>query len=367
MKTVRLLISIFTASAVLGACREGTPTSESLRSTLEASVCNGKILFGQQDALLYGHSWRASENDSLDRSDIESVCGKHPAVLGLDLGGIESGSDRNLDGNAFSLMRTAALRQYERGGIVTLSWHPENPHTGGGRGDVSSGNTVASIRKGGVNHDHFISWLSLCADYLDTFLDKKGKRIPMIFRPWHEHTGNWFWWGGDLCSAEEYKELWMLTYDYFTETRRLDNLLWAYSPAAGVDSKGYMERYPGDETVDILGLDCYQYGKAPESNAVFASTLNESMSFMTELGKAHGKLIALTETGFEGIPYPEWWTGVLYPAIKDYPIAYVLVWRNACDIPGHFYSPWKDQESEEDFIRFASFDDIVFITDNLQK
>ena len=130
MKTVRLLISIFTASAVLGACREGTPTSESLRSTLEASVCNGKILFGQQDALLYGHSWRASENDSLDRSDIESVCGKHPAVLGLDLGGIESGSDRNLDGNAFSLMRTAALRQYERGGIVTLSWHPENPLTG---------------------------------------------------------------------------------------------------------------------------------------------------------------------------------------------------------------------------------------------
>lgn len=360
-KMKNILTAIISAAAVLTACSAEKSPAEDLISVLRSGVSEGKILFGQQDAFMYGHSWRAVEGDSPDRSDVKDVCGKNPAVLGLDLGGIELLDSKNLDGNSFSLMRTAALEQNARGGVVTLSWHLRNPLTGGDSWDVSSDRVVASILEGGEKHETFMQWLANCAGYLDTFRDEEGKLIPMIFRPWHEHTGSWFWWGRDLCTTDEYKALWRLTYRYLTEERGLDNLVWAYSPGAGVDKAGYMERYPGDDMADMLGLDCYQYGEVPASNAVYSAQLRESLAFMEQLGKEHGKLIALTETGLEGLPYAAWWTEVLYPAIKDYPIAYVLVWRNACDIPGHFYAPWPGQESEADFRKFSETGKMVFL------
>lgn len=331
---------IFLAAAVSYGCGNSPKTpADALKSRLETSAAEGRILFGQQDAYMYGHTWRAVPGEAPDRSDIRDVCGKDPAVFGLDLGGIELSGQNNLDGNPFPVMRRAALEHHVRGGVVTLSWHIRNPLTGGDSWDVSSDKAVASVLEGGEKHEEFMRQLSACADYLDTFRDADGNRIPLIFRPWHEHTGSWFWWGRNLCSADEYKVLWELTYRYMTVERGLDNLLWAYSPGAGVDKAGYMERYPGDGMADILGLDCYQYGELPGSNDSYSEQLRETLSFMAQLGKEHGKIIALTETGLEGIPYAKWWTEVLYPAIKDYPVAYVLVWRNASDIPGHFYAP----------------------------
>lgn len=363
MKKMKILMYMISAAAILSACCRETAVSpaDRLESLLQSSVSEGKILFGQQDAFMYGHSWRGGSGSSPYRSDVADVCGKHPAVLGLDLGGIELGNGKNLDGNDFGFMRQVAVDHYLSGGIVTLSWHPRNPLTGGDSWDVSSDDVVASILEGGEKHGLFMDWLSSCADYLESFRDEEGNAVPMIFRPWHEHTGSWFWWGRDLCTAEQYRALWRMTYSYMTGERGLDNLLWAYSPGAGVDAEGYMERYPGDDMADMFGLDCYQYGDAPESNAAYSALLHESLTFMMELGKEHGKLIALTETGFEGIPYPEWWTEVLYPVIKDYPLSYVLVWRNACDKPGHFYAPWPGQKSAADFVKFAENGNIVLM------
>ena len=64
----------------------------------------------------------------------------------------------------------------------------------------------------------------------------------------------------------------------------------------------------------------------------------------------HGKLMAITETGHEGLKNPKWWTEVLYPVMKDYPVSYVLTWRNACDddMQHHFYAPFPGQESAEE-------------------
>lgn len=356
--------AFLSGAILLGGCSGPQPTygdADGLLSALRENVSEGKILFGQQDAFMYGHSWRAASEDSLDRSDVKDVCGRHPAVLGLDLGGIELGNERNLDGNPFSFMRNAAVRHYEEGGVITFSWHIRNPLTGGDSWDVSSDSTVASVLEGGRKHGEFMQWLSRCADYLDTFRDSDGHRIPVIFRPWHEHTGSWFWWGKDLCTPDQYRALWKMTWQYMTQERGLDNIVWAYSPGAGVDRDGYMERYPGDSMTDILGLDCYQYGELPVSNQVYSAQLRESLSFMSVLGQEHGKTIALTETGLEGLPYPQWWTEVLYPSIKDFPVAYVLVWRNACDLPGHFYSPWPGQVSEADFRAFAGLDGVVLL------
>ena len=354
-------IMILLAVAALTACGNGITPADELKARLAGTAAEGKILFGHQDALLYGHSWRAENGDALDRSDIRDVCGRHPAVLGLDLGGIEIQDAENLDGNPFDMMKEAAVRHHERGGIVTFSWHPRNPLTGGDSWDVSSAEVVASVLEGGEKHEMFMGWLSACADFLGSLKDAEGNLIPVIFRPWHEHTGSWFWWGRDLCTTEQYVGLWEMTYRYMALERGLDNLVWAYSPGAGPDAAGYMERYPGDDVVDLLGLDCYQYGEAPQSNGTYSAQLKETLAFMTELGKEHGKPIALTETGFEGIPYEKWWTEVLYPAVKDYPLSYVLVWRNAWDMAGHFYGPWKGSLSEADFLDFVAFPDILLL------
>ena len=82
---------------------------------------------------------------------------------------------------------------------------------------------------------------------------------------------------------------------------------------------------------------------------------------MHALSIGHNKLMCLSETGLEGIPDPEWWTGVLYPAIKDFPIAYVLTWRNAWDKPGHFYAGWDGFENAPDFEAFSELDSIALL------
>ena len=121
----------------------GTPREQLVKRLCEMTAA-GQIAYGHQDDPAYGHAWCVEdwENDPLERSDIKDVCGQYPMVMGFDLGDIEHGADRNLDGVPFGLIRKAALAQIGRGGIVTFSWHPDNILTGGDAWDVSS-NQVA--------------------------------------------------------------------------------------------------------------------------------------------------------------------------------------------------------------------------------
>lgn len=352
-----LLISCSGSEKQTGA--KSNPTLDILRE----AVAQGKFLYAHQDDPSYGHTWRVSPEDALtddiSRSDVQMVCGDYPAIMGFDLGGIELGGECNLDGVSFAFMRRAAIEHHRRGGIVTYSWHPRNPLTGGDTWDVTSKEVVGSILAGGVNHEKFMGWLSNAADFLDSIRDAEGNAIPVIFRPWHEHTGSWFWWGRDLCSVDEYVALWKLTYDYLVSERGLSGMVWAYSPGAGNSESEYMERYPGDEIIDILGLDCYRY----HDDESFAAGLNESLSYMDRIATERGKIIALTETGFEGIKEADWWTRVLCPAVEGHHVSYLLTWRNAWNIETHFYAPWPGSGDAEDFRAFHDSENTVFLND----
>lgn len=359
-----LFIPICLAAALSCACTSSSDRfdkgASALMDKFSALAAEGKIMYGHQDDLMYGHTWRVAPDESgFTRSDVKESCGKYPAILGMDLGGIELDHECNLDGNKFEHIRAAAVKHHERGGVVTFSWHARNPLTGGDAWDVSSKEVVASILEGGSKYEYFQSWLCKLADYLDTFRDSEGELIPIIFRPWHEHTGSWFWWGEDLCSEEQFKALWKMTFDYLCHERGLHNLLWSYSPGAGgISVKRIAERYPGDEMVDILGVDYYQYTDSEQ----FIKELSEALDILGEFSRAHDKLFALTEAGYESIPQADWWTAALYPALKEGSVpVYVLTWRNACDRPEHFYAPFPGQESAEDFARFADKEDIVLL------
>lgn len=354
-------------AAVLSACSTGdrspaeTPKDQ-LVQTLFSYVEKGDILYGHQDDLSYGHTWKVEdwERDDLTRSDVKAVTGKYPAIVGFDLGGIEVGDKANLDSVAFGLIRKAALAHAKRGGIVTFSWHPRNPLTGGDAWDVSSNQVVKSVLEGGQLHDLFMDqWLRNLGDFFES-LDG----TPVIFRPWHENVGSWFWWGGALCTEQQYKELYRTTWTYLVKARKLDNIVFCYSPNSHISPEEYMSRYPGDEFVDMLGVDHYSHigpGGAEESGVRFSEEIKRLLTYMNAISTEHHKLMCLSETGLEGLGDPSWWTGVLYPAMKDFPVAYVLTWRNAHDKPEHFYAPWEGFENVSDFQAFSNLVDIVFL------
>lgn len=371
IQTIYQILSIVCIITIMGGCNQKSQENRSGHQdepsgrTIETqhllknltAVARKGFLFGHQDATLYGIGW---EGDS-GRSDVHSVVGDYPAVLGFDLGKIELGHDKNIDNVSFEKIRQEIIRHYNRGGMVTISWHADNPLTGSHSWDVGTGGVVTSILPGGDKHELFLGWLQSVADFFHSLQTDDGTKIPVLFRPWHEHTGSWFWWGKDYCTVDEYKQLWSMTRE-FLDDRGTDNLLYAYSPDAQGPGEIYMERYPGDEYVDLFGLDCYHRDNEKGTEA-YQHTLHTILSFMTEEAGKRNKPIALTETGLETIPVPDWWTNVLLPVLDQYPVSYVLVWRNARERPDHYYVPYPGHLSEKDFMAFYHHPKTLFCRD----
>ena len=111
-----------------------TQRTENLLHNLIALGDSSVYLFGHHDATVYGIGWQAdytSDSTVHQRSDVHSVCNDHPALLSFDLGHIELGDSLNLDGVPFQRIRQEVIAHYDRGGMVTLSWHLDNPLSGG--------------------------------------------------------------------------------------------------------------------------------------------------------------------------------------------------------------------------------------------
>lgn len=328
-----------------------------LLNLLQKNLDKG-IMFGHQDDLCYGRSWHYPDGES----DVKKVCSDYPAITGVELGHIELDSLCSLDSVPFKYITEVVNKVNAYGGIVTVSWHQNNPLTGGTSWDVSSDSVVMSILPGGVNHEKYVLWLERLAALLETFKDDNGKPIPVIFRPYHEHTGNWFWWGQDHCTPEQYITLWRFAFNYLCNTKGLHNLLFAYSPSGDFkNSNEYLEKYPGDEYVDILGFDSYQFADSLKQQ--FIDQVSSRLDTLTSIAEKHNKIPALTETGFEQIPDSTWWTGVVWPMIKDHRISHVLVWRNAEFKIHHYYAPYPGQKSEADFVKFYNMPETIFRND----
>ena len=344
-----------------------TQRTENLLAHLHAISANG-YLIGHQDDPVYGVGW---VGDSC-RSDVKSVCGDFPAVIGFDLGHLELGDSVNLDGVPFDRMRDEIIRHFDRGGMVTLSWHLDNPLTGGSawvKPDSLTDQekqTVASVLEGGECHDKFLGWLDTLASFLNSLETPYGVKVPVLLRPWHEHTGSWFWWGQNLCTTEQYKALWKLTVDQLKQ-RGVNNVLYAYSPGTEFngDASKYLERWPGDEIVDVIGFDSYCTNNAEDTVAInnYASSLDLNLKALCDIAKQHNVVPALTETGMESLGKEDWWTATLMPALNKYPVAYVLLWRNAHNKPGHFYMPYPGQKTVSDFVKFYNDKRTLFVKD----
>ncbi|MBK7028126.1 MAG: beta-mannosidase [Bacteroidales bacterium] len=337
--------------------QECFPETQQLYKKLNTLTQKG-IMFGHQDDLAYGIGWKYPNG----QSDVYRVTGDYPAVFGWDLGHLELESAYNLDSVSFRDMIGFAKSVHENGGINQYSWHCNNPLTGGSTWDVSNAGTVKSILPGGEKHMVYISWLDQVAWFLHSLRDAEGNAIPVLFRPFHELEGNWFWWGKPYCTSEEFKTLYQFTIDYLINTKQVHNIIIIYSNADNFTTcENFLDRYPGDNYVDMIGFDIYQSPKI--SNAAFVDWLKQMLGVLQEASVKTGKIPAITEMGYEQIPDPTWWTNVLWPTIKDFKISYVLFWRNAANRPNHYYMPYPGHPSEKDFLKLYSFPETLFRKD----
>ena len=345
-----------------------TPQTVALYRNLHR-VGQSHFLFGHQDTLAYGHDWMGEPN----RSDVKDVTGDFPAIYGWDMGIVEADLAGNTAGgehfNSATLLRYVKEAQ-ARGGIVTFSWHARNPMTGGLFNDMTP--AVKAILPGGAKHEAYKKTLDAFAEFF-----KQIAPMPVIFRPFHEHNGDWFWWGKTHASEADYIALWRFTEDYLRDVKGVHNLIYAYSPdRSRIDlSRGktdYLYGYPGDAYVDVLGLDDYIDVRPPiyPGESSFEDKKQEfvrSLTLLATLADERHKIPALTETGCEKLTVPNWWTERLLPALrandKTREIAWLMVWRNANaanEKVEHFYVPYKGHPSAPDFVKFHDAPDVLF-------
>lgn len=145
-----------------------------------------------------------------------------------------------------------------------------------------------------------------------------------------------------------------------------NHLIFCYSSGIEPQTKqDYLERYPGDNCVDLVGFDAYQYG----SRETFQQDLNRLFCITEAVGTERRKLVALTEVGYEALPDADWWTGALLPVLKQYAVSYILAWRNAREKENHFFAPYPGQISAPDFVKFYKDPYTLFESDlkNLYK
>jgi mannan endo-1,4-beta-mannosidase len=315
-----------------------------LVNVLSRLAQSSSFALGHEDTTAYGVGWSGDD----DRSDVKGLCGTHVAVYGWDVFGLEKDAARNGDGVEFERMRQLIIQAHQRGAINTISWHADNPVSGGNAWDRTR--AVHAILPGKPLHERYVGYLDRVASFLLQLVGDGGELVPIIFRPFHEHTGSWFWWGAAHTSSADYIALWRFTADYLRRTRGLDHLLFAFSPGGGEVHRDsdYLYRYPGDEYVDVFGADHY-YGNG-------ARQLVRVAEIVVRAAEARGKIPALTEVGARGgLNGPgidaDWVVESLVAPLSKSPvasrIAYALAWRNAS--AEHCFLPYPGHRGARSF------------------
>lgn len=359
--SIWLAISVFNLPTVSSAIAQpvlSDPNASRATSQLYAGLFRAMqkgTMFGHQDDLAYGVHWKYEDG----KSDIKLVTGEYPAVYGWELGNLELGSDCNLDSVPFDKMKKYICEVHARGGVNTISWHTNNPQTGGSAWDCMPA-TVASILPGGSKHALYLEWLDKLAAFFLDLRSSEGELIPVLFRPFHELNGNWFWWGSRYCTPDEYKRLWQFTIGYLRHTKGLHHLIYTFNTDKFSNREEYLERYPGNSWVDVIGFDIYQREMAKEE---YTKAMHSMLANLTAIASDSKKLPALTEFGGNNATDAKWWTGTFLPILKKYRLSYVLAWRNAgkkADGSLEYYVPFPGEASEKDFKKLFSNKGFLF-------
>jgi len=251
------------------------------------------------------HNYNQSLNQYMDT--VKSITGKYPAVWGTDF--ILNGTtDRGPE------IVKEAINKYRDGYIVTLMWHAGRPTDDppfGWRESIQAELNDAQWKELTTPGTPLNKKWEVQADKIASYLKLlQEANVPVLWRPYHEMNGVWFWWG-DKKGPEGFQKLWKMMFDRFTKFHKLNNLLWVWNANAPRDipfdqAYSYSNYFPGSGFVDVLATDVY-------NNDYEDRDYNELLEL------ANGKLIALGECG--ELPKPE----VLQAQPK---FTWFMVWAN---------------------------------------
>ena len=236
-------------------------------------------------AILTGQHTQTMAQEELHH--IEAVTGKRPALLGFELLGYSPNIRREtadeaclkeVDENQGTLER--AWEWAEAGGIITFTWHWFAPLGGQDKSfymDKAGFDASRVLIEGTPEREAFFHDMDHMAELLRRFCDKQ---VPILWRPFHECDGNWFWWGAQGMDVA--RELFRLMYRHYTQHHQLHNLIWVWNNPKP-------EGYVGDEYCDIISRDFYP---APHAHSAFAEKWQE-LKRITPTAKG----CAIAETG----------------------------------------------------------------------
>ena len=369
-----------------------TETTKKLYAYLLAVGNNDQVIFGHQNDYHKMITPFATEGDT------KALTGSVSGIYGVDtlaLTGVELGVTNTA--TALSTMIENSIAAAEQGAIITLSTHMPNMSNSkiveneDGTFDFAacdfseskdlSNNCAQEVLEGGAYNAQLNAYLDIIAEYA---LALQEEDIPLIFRPYHENNGDWFWWGS-TNDVETFVALYQYTVDYLTG-KGVHNILYVYSPNGPFDSaETYLERYPGDDYVDILAFDYYDdYNVYPATaDNSFFEELTTTCTIISDIANEKGKVAAISETGvrllkadgadMEGLlpsenPISEAACGTnWYLKVADIAdeagMPYFLVWANYGE--RNFYVPYlvsetSGHEMADDFINFYNSDKTIF-------
>jgi mannan endo-1,4-beta-mannosidase len=348
MKTFLFLVIFLNYSTVLNSC-ENHELSEPARlsmvdtgATAETKALYANLWLLQQKGVMFGHhdypAYGVGWKDEPGRSDVSDITGDYPAVYSLDM--------RAMDQKKIDFIKAA----HKRGGISMICWHQFNPLTEAPGAPYPVGTAWDNTKvvdqiltEGSPMNIKYRKTLDDVAAAFHSMKDENGTPIPVIFRPLHEHTQKWNWWGSEATTEEEFKSFWKFIIHYLRDEKDVHNVIYAISPqmdAVYPDAKSrLLFRWPGNEYVDIVGMDCY-HGR---NTAAFISNVKA----LSDLSREITKPVAVTETGLENNHTADYWTRSVLEPLKGTNIIMVVAWRN--ERTGHAYGPYPSDSSAEDF------------------
>lgn len=243
--------------------------------------------------------------------ELHNVTGQYPGIFGADYGaGWATASDPTtlIDYSCNDTLKT----YWANGGLITINvCYPSPGYPDGGRFNMKLTNFEDLLNPNTETGQRWRAYLDKTAEGL---ADLRDAGVTVLWRPFHEMNGDWFWWGDQDTTT--FKNVWIDMYNYFTNTKGLNNLIWVYAPDFGRGNR--TAYYPGANYVDIVGLDVYDDN--PESSWTLSIAYNEMIGL--------GKPFAFTEIGPDTcgtFDYSKW------PAVlrQKYPKAvYFYAWND---------------------------------------
>ena len=283
-----------------------------------AEINHKKIITGQ-------HTQTVGQEEL---AHIKKITGYYPKIVGYELLALSQNINPESDKECLEEVEdnkgTMQVAMYDKSkSILTFTWHMFSPLYGCGKSFYAK-NTTFDVRKilcGDETEEYtaFMNELDHMAKVLKHFKEMKK---PILFRPFHEADGDWFWWG--KYGVEYAKDLYIMMYNYFVEEKGLNNLIWVWNSIGA---------YPGDEYVDIISVDCY--GEEKDSKTCYIDKYNELLEKVSK-----DKLVALAEC--DVIPDIE--------ELKEnhFPFIYYMTWSKEFALTEKYNSNQKIKEFYND-------------------